>query len=101
MLWNLDGTHIGSGQDGAVAELPKDFPWKPAPAHLKRWFLNPMLRGGIGHGVLKGVTSNRRLYAHVEWGKAPVLINPEEWEMVSTCFAEKAGGQKHHGCCLA
>jgi hypothetical protein len=75
-----------------VAELPEDFPWKPVPRNLKRWFLNPLLRGGIGHGVLKGITSNVPLYAHVEWGRAPVLINPEEWETVSSLLLRKGGG---------
>lgn len=62
---------------GTIRSLPDDFPWIPTRDGLLNWALNPMLRGGIGYGCRTIGEWDR-----VEWGRAPRLITPEEYDSV-------------------
>lgn len=60
--------------NATIRQLPEDFPFKPTQAGLRSWFMNPILRGGIGEG-------GRNLkWRDVEWGRAPALITHQEFE---------------------
>lgn len=60
-----------------ISELPADFPWKPTSRGLMLWVQNPILRGGIGRRPRRGTQS----YAWVDWGMAPALLWPDEWDI--------------------
>lgn len=75
-----------------IRELPPDFPWKPTDCGLMRWLRNPILRGGVGHGI-----SGTQVYARVEWGVTASLITPDEWRLILTFLQARQPGTNQGG----
>ena len=76
-----------------LAKLPSDFPWTPSRRGLMLWFQNPMLRGGIGRRPHRGT----RRYSWVEWGRTPVLISPDEWQVALKLLDQCKRGARRTG----
>jgi len=60
-----------------VRDLPTFFPWTPSQWHLRRWLMNPTLRGGIGQRI-----PGSHRWIKVEWGQGPSLISISEWRQI-------------------
>ena len=58
-----------------------------------RWSQNPILRGGIGRRPRQGTQS----YAWVEWGMAPALLWPDEWDAVLRLLSQRNKRGRHPG----
>lgn len=76
-----------------ISELPADFPWKPTSRGLMLWVQNPILRGGIGRRPRRGTQS----YAWVDWGMAPALLWPDEWDGVLRLLSQRNKRGRHPG----
>jgi len=96
MLWNLDGTDLGPGQDGVVAQLPKGT-WSSTPAcvgaNSSAWYLFCSVEGRI---VTLDESFNTRwefdLGAETRWGAArPVAATPSGKTGLSMCWSDSSG----------
>jgi DNA invertase Pin-like site-specific DNA recombinase len=63
------------------AALRAALAWVPfkAAGSVRYWLLNPVLRGGIGYGTIKGKHGS---YQRVVWGQHPPLLSHEQFAVV-------------------
>jgi DNA invertase Pin-like site-specific DNA recombinase len=69
------------GSFSAVArQMPEWCDWTPAATNLQAWFVNPVLRGHIGHQLdpKSGKGWNRR-WAEMKYDQHPPLISEQDW----------------------
>jgi outer membrane protein assembly factor BamB len=94
MLWKLDGTPIGSGQDGTAAELPKGR-WTSTPAWFESAAGARLLAVSVEGQVIALDTSLKILWRHslsgeTLWGKTtPLLLDGGAPRLA--CYADVSG----------
>ena len=69
------------GSFSAVArKMPEWCEWTPAATNLQAWFVNPVIRGHIGHGLdpKSGKGWNRR-WGEIKYDQHPALITEQDW----------------------
>jgi hypothetical protein len=96
MLWHLDGTDLGPGQDGLVAQLPKGT-WSSTPTagvaddSALYWFCS-----GEGHIITLDQDFKTRweydLGAETRWGTAhPAAVTPTGKTGLCMCWGDSSG----------
>ena len=65
---------------GVANRMPDWCPWTPAPGSLQAWFVNPVIRGHVGHHLDKRSARgwNQR-WAEIHYDQHPALINEADW----------------------
>jgi DNA invertase Pin-like site-specific DNA recombinase len=66
---------------GTANDLPSWCVWTPAPSSLQAWFVNPCIRGNIGHLLKKesGKGWGQR-WGEIRYGQHPALIGEADWQ---------------------
>ena len=69
------------GSFAAVANsLPDWCPWTPAATSLQAWFVNPVIRGHIGHHLdRKSGKGWRQQWGEIHYDQHPALISDQDW----------------------
>jgi site-specific DNA recombinase len=63
-------------------DLPAWCPWTPAAGNLQSWFLNPVIRGHIGHGH-SGGKGWGTTWGQILYDQHPPLISESEWQALA------------------
>jgi DNA invertase Pin-like site-specific DNA recombinase len=65
----------------AVARsMPQWCAWTPAATNLQAWFVNPVIRGHIGHQLDRGSGKGwRRQWGEIHYDQHPALISKQDW----------------------
>jgi DNA invertase Pin-like site-specific DNA recombinase len=65
----------------AVARsMPHWCAWTPAATNLQAWFVNPVIRGHIGHQLDRGSGKGwRRQWGEIHYDQHPALISEQDW----------------------
>jgi DNA invertase Pin-like site-specific DNA recombinase len=69
------------GSFSAVArQMPEWCDWTPAATNLQAWFVNPVIRGHLGHQLdpKSGKGWNRR-WGEIKYDQHPALISEQDW----------------------
>jgi site-specific DNA recombinase len=96
-------------QHGSFAAVANRMPgwcaWTPAPGSLQGWFVNPVIRGHIGHLLDKGSGKgwNQR-WAEIRYDQHPALISEADWRELADLlrrprnrFRNDASTETRHG----
>ena len=69
------------GSFTAVSRLmPEWCQWTPASSNLQAWFVNPVIRGHIGHKLdLKSGKGWNQQWGEIHYDQHPALITDQEW----------------------
>ena len=69
------------GSFSAVSRLmPEWCEWTPAASNLQAWFVNPVIRGHIGHQLdLKSGKGWNQQWGEIHYDQHPALITEQEW----------------------
>jgi len=69
------------GSFSAVSRLmPEWCTWTPASSNLQAWFVNPVIRGHIGHQLdLKSGKGWNQQWGEIHYDQHPALITDQEW----------------------
>lgn len=96
MVWRMDGSSVGQGQDGAVAQLPEG-QWTSPPALLgkgesRRWlFCSVEGRVAALDGHFKQIWETS-LSGKTSWGSAlPALLEEEGGAGPRACYGDESG----------
>jgi len=65
----------------AANTMPEWCIWTPAAGSLQGWFVNPVIRGHIGHG--RSGPKGHPQWAEIHYDQHPALINETEWQQLA------------------
>jgi DNA invertase Pin-like site-specific DNA recombinase len=71
--------HLGSFT-AVASSMPEWCQWTPAASNLQAWFVNPVIRGHIGHQLdpKSGKGWNQR-WGEIHYDQHPALISEQDW----------------------
>lgn len=82
--------------------LPDWCPWTPAAINLQRWFVNPVIRGHVGH--LRQGDGWRTTWGELYRDQHPALISEADWQELAAAlqqtrnrFGGSGGAPAQHG----
>ena len=69
------------GSFAAVSRSMTDWcPWTPAATNLQAWFVNPVIRGHIGHNLDRRSGKGwRQQWGEIHYDQHPALISDQDW----------------------